>query len=86
MTNVIDAESADLLMMAKDRGSEALGEFAAAMTKHGAQPEQTTEIVMDMSPAYNAGATEHFPRARAVFGALHIIEPTAGRQTAEGRP
>jgi hypothetical protein len=29
VTNVIDAESADLLMMAKDRGSAAFGELAA---------------------------------------------------------
>jgi transposase len=38
-------------VMAKDRESEALGEFADAMAKHGAKPEQITEIAMDMSPA-----------------------------------
>lgn len=74
VTNVIDAESSDLLMMAKDRGSEALGEFAAAMAEHGAKPEQITEIVMDMSPAYIAGAMEHFPGARVVFDAFHIMK------------
>jgi len=78
---VIDAESADLLMMAKDRGSEALGEFAAAMAEHGAKPEQITEIVMDMSPAYIAGAMEHFPGARVVFDAFHIMSrPQEDRQ------
>ena len=51
MTNVIDAESTNLLMMAKDRGSEALGEFAAPMAEHGAKPEQITEIVKDLAPA-----------------------------------
>lgn len=38
LTNESDAESSDLLMMAKDWGSEALGESAAAMTEHGAKP------------------------------------------------
>ena len=61
MTNVIDAESADLLMMAKDRGSEALREFAAAMAEHGARPEQITEIVLDISPDYIALRWSIFP-------------------------
>jgi len=74
VTSVIDAESADLLMMAKDRGSEALGEFAAALAEHGAKPEQITEIVMDMSPAYIAGAMEYFPGARVVFDVFHIMK------------
>ena len=74
VTNVIDAESTDLLMMAKDRGAEALGEFAAAMTEHGAQPGQITEIVMDMSPAYIAGAAAYFPTARVVFDAFRIMK------------
>ena len=74
VTNVIDAESTDLLMMAKDRGAEALGEFAEAMTRHGGRPEQITEIVMDMSPAYIAGAMTYFPTARVVFDAFHIMK------------
>ena len=74
VTNVIDAESTDLLMMAKDRGADTLGAFAAAMTKHGGRPEQITEIVMDMSPAYIAGAAAYFPGARVVFDAFHIMK------------
>jgi transposase len=74
VTNVIDAESTDLLMMAKDRGADTLGEFAAAMTKHGGRPEQITEIVMDMSAAYIAGAAAYFPGARVVFDAFHIMK------------
>ena len=74
VTNVIDAESTDLLMMAKDRGADTLGEFAAAMTKHGGRPEQITEIVMDMSPSYIAGAAAYFPGARVVFDAFHIMK------------
>ena len=74
VTNVIDAESTDLLMMAKDRGADTLGEFAAAMIKHGGRPEQITEIVMDMSPAYIAGAAAYFPGARVVFDAFHIMK------------
>jgi transposase len=60
VSNVIDAECSDLLAIAKDRGSEA-------------QSEQITYIVMDMSPAYIAGAMEYFPGARVVFDAFHIM-------------
>jgi transposase len=74
VTNVIDAETTDLLMMAKDRGAEALGEFVAAMAEHRAKPEQITEIVMDMSPNYIAGAMAYFPGARVVFDAFHIMK------------
>lgn len=86
VTNVIDAESTDLLMMAKDRGADTLGEFAAAMTKHGGRPEQITEIVMDMSPAYIAGAAAYFPGARVVFDAFHIMSrPQGDRQPKAAR-
>jgi transposase len=44
------------------------------MAKHGAKPEQITEIAMDMSPAYIAGAKEYFPVGRAVFDAFHIMK------------
>ena len=87
VTNVIDAESSDLLMMAKDRGgAEALGEFAAAMAEHGGRPEQITEIVMDMSPAYIAGAAAYLPGARVVFDAFHIMRrPQGDRQPKAAR-
>lgn len=86
VTNVINAESTELLMMVKDRGSEALGEFAAAMAEHGAQSEQITCILMDMSPAYIVGAMEHFPGARVVFDAFYIMSrPQADRQPKAAR-
>jgi hypothetical protein len=59
----MDADSADLLMMAKNPGSEALGEFAADMSEHGAKPEQISKNVMDMRSTYTAGAMPYFPRA-----------------------
>lgn len=74
VTNVIDAESKDLLMMIKDRGTEALGEFASAMFDHEAKPEQITAVVMDMSPAYIAGTAKYFSKARVVFDAFHIMQ------------
>jgi len=86
VAKLIDAEGADLLMIAEDRGSEALGELAAAMAEHRAKPEHITEIVMDMSPPYVAGAIEYCPGARAVFGAFHIMSrPQGDRQPKAAR-
>jgi transposase len=74
VTNVIDADSGSLLLMVKGRSAHALAEAAAAMPSHGARPGQITEIVMDMSPAYIAGAAAHFPQARVVFDLFHIMK------------
>ena len=56
------------------------------MIEHGARREKMTEIVMDTSPAYIAGAMELFPRARVVFDAFHIMSrPQGDRQPEAAR-
>lgn len=74
VTVVLDAQSHDLLLMVEGRSAEAVASFVAAMPAHGARPEQITEVVMDMSPAYIAGVQTHFPKARIVFDLFHIMK------------
>jgi transposase len=74
VTVVLDADSHDLLFMVQGRSGQALVEFAAAMPAHQARPEQITHVVMDMSPAYIAGAEQAFPQARIVFDHFHIMK------------
>jgi transposase len=73
-THFIDAESKELLFTVEGKGQEALGAFAAEMARHGACPEQITEIVMDMSNAFIAGAGKYFPGARVIFDHFHIMK------------
>jgi len=74
VTVVLDADSHELLLMVEGRGAEALGQMARAMVEHGAHPSQISDIVMDMSPAYIAGAAREFPQARIVFDLFHIMK------------
>lgn len=74
VTVVLDARSRELLLMVEGRSAEALAQFAAEMPRHGARAEQISEVVMDMSPAYIAGAKESFPKARIVFDHFHLMQ------------
>jgi transposase len=74
VTNVLDADSKELLLMVEGRSSQALAEFARSLEAHGGSPEQIQWIGMDMSPAYIKGAREHFGNARLVFDRFHLMQ------------
>jgi len=73
VSNVLDADTRELLLMVEGRESTALLAFAQELLLHGGHPEQIELIGMDMSPAYIKGAKEHFPRARIVFDRYHVM-------------
>jgi transposase len=74
VTNILDADSHELLLMVEGRSAEAVAQFLEAMPAHQAKGEQITEVVMDMSPAYISGVQNHFPQARIVFDLFHIMK------------
>lgn len=74
VTVIVDADTRDLLLMVEGRSAEAVAEFVAAMSAHGAHRGQIREVVMDMSPAYIAGVETHFPEARIVFDLFHVMK------------
>ncbi len=74
VTNILDADNHELLLMVEGRSAEAVTQFLEAMPAHQAQAEQITEVVMDMSPAYISGVQMHFPKARIVFDLFHIMK------------
>ena len=64
VTYVLDAQTHELLLMVEGRSAEALEAFAQALMAHGAKAEQIELISVDMSPAYQRGAsTQFFPQA-----------------------
>jgi transposase len=73
-TNFMDADTKHLLFTVEGREAEALAAFAKEMPRHGAAPSQITDIIMDMSGAFQAGARTHFPHARLVFDHFHIMK------------
>ena len=68
VTNVLDAQTHDLLLMVEGRSAEALEAFAQALEAHGGKAEQIELISMDMSPAYQSGASRFF-RTLLLFNA-----------------
>jgi transposase len=73
-TNFMDADTRHLLFTVEGKDQEALGAFAMEMLRHGALPSQITEIIMDMSRAFEAGARCYFPQARVIFDHFHIMK------------
>ena len=74
VTNVLDAETHDLLLMVEVRSAEALEAFAQALVAHGGEAQQIELISMDMSPAYQSGASRFFPGAQIVFDRFHLMQ------------
>ena len=74
VTNVLDAEAHDLLLMVEGRSAQALEAFAQALVAHGGKAQQIELISMDMSPAYQSGASRFFPQAEIVFDRFHLMQ------------
>jgi transposase len=74
VTNLLDAESHQLLLMIEGRSAQALEAFTQALVAHGGRVEQIELISMDMSPAYQSGASRFFPRAQVVFDRFHLMQ------------
>jgi Transposase len=54
-------------------GKETFSEFIAELNRRGVAPSQVEEIAMDMSRAFIAGASEHFPDAQISFDRFHVM-------------
>ena len=79
-TKFMDADTKRLIFTVEGRGQDALAAFAREMPRHGAIPSQITEIIMDMSRAFEAGAHPHFPQARQLFDHFNTSkQPCNGR-------
>jgi transposase len=83
VTNVLDAETHELLLMVEGRSAEALEAFAQALVAHGRRPEQIALISMNTSPAYQSGASQFFPQAEIVFDRFHLMQ-MAGQASSPG--
>jgi transposase len=77
-TNFMDADTKELLFTVAGKGQETFEAFAAQMVLHNASPTQISEITMDMSKSFIAGAAKYFPGARVIFDHFHIMQ-LAGR-------
>lgn len=73
VTNFVDAETRELLLLVEGRKAETVGSFVEELIVHGGAPENIEWIGMDMSGTYGAGAAKYLPGARIAFDHFHIM-------------
>jgi transposase len=65
---------ARLLFFTPGKDKATFGEFAAELARREFDPSRISEIAIDMSKAFIAGAGEHFPDARICFDRFHVMK------------
>lgn len=65
---------ARLLFFTPGKGKDTFEAFSQELERRGLPPEQITEIAMDMSPSFIAGAAEYFPLAELSFDRFHVMK------------
>lgn len=73
LTLLHDADVRRLLFATPGRGADTFTAFAADLQSHGGDMEQLTDISMDLSAAFQAGARRSCPQARISFDPFHVV-------------
>lgn len=68
-----DLERSKLLFATEGKDAATFVRFKADLIAHGGEPTQLRELCMDMSPAFIAGAAEHFAQVPITFDRYHLM-------------
>lgn len=68
-----DADSARLLFATPGRDASTFATFAQDLRAHGGDPRRLSDLSMDMSAAFRAGAATHCPQAQISFDPFHVV-------------
>jgi len=69
-----DNDTGRVLFIADGKRQGTFRQFVDEARKHGLTPKKITDISMDMSGAFIAGATKYFPKAEITFDKFHIVK------------
>lgn len=70
----VDLEEARVLFATEGKDAGVFQAFRADLEAHGGRAEQVKELSMDMSAAFQKGASGHFPAAEITFDKFHVIK------------
>ena len=70
----VDLEARRVIHVSRGKGRANLGQMHTYLASKGVPAEQVTHMSMDLSPAYIAGAHEHFPSAAITFDRFHVVK------------
>ena len=68
-----DADARRLLFATSGRNAATFAAFAADLQAHGGDAASITDISMDLSGAFQAGARQQCPQARITFDPFHVV-------------
>lgn len=74
VTFFFDLDNRKLLFGTEGKDNETVKDFIADLKKHGGDPEQITDAVIDMSKAFIKGIKEQLPNAVTTFDKFHLIK------------
>jgi transposase len=72
-----DADQRRLLFATEGRDAATFAAFAQDLAVHGGDAARITEVSMDLSSAYQAGAAAQCPRAKISFDPFHVVALTS---------
>lgn len=74
ITLFVDIDEARVVHVTEGKDAATVKTFAADLIEHGGDPDQITEVCIDMSPAFIKGTAEHLPNAEVTFDKFHAVK------------
>lgn len=74
VTLAVDLDESRVVYATEGKGKATLGDIKQHLDDKGVPDNQVTEISMDLSPSFIAGATESFPHAQITFDRFHVTK------------
>jgi transposase len=70
----VDLETSRVIHACEGKGRETLNSIQQHLEYKGVPKEQITQVSMDLSPAFIAGAAKSFPAAAITFDRFHVVK------------
>ncbi|TMN22629.1 ISL3 family transposase [Lentibacillus cibarius] len=74
ITIFVDSEKRNVIHVTKGKDASTWEKCKERLEAQGGNPDNVTEVCMDMSPAFIKGASEYFPDAAITFDKFHVIQ------------
>jgi len=74
VTIIADLETNRTIHVSQGKDANTVAEFVTALESKGGNKDCIHTVSMDMSPAFIAGSTTHFPEAQIVFDKFHLVK------------
>jgi len=70
----VDMDAKRILHAEPGKGADAIVAIQRYLASQEVKPEQIVEASMDMSPAFMAGVSKVFPKAKITFDRFHVVK------------